>query len=261
MLQQQRLCRRGVERRGRDRRDRSGSGTDDGAEPVRLLVRDQDLTGFDPEQFVAGCVGPGGAEFHHPEFRCGQIQPGESRSGRSRRDCRQVVWLAGGQEVRLDQRARCEHAHDLASHEALGGLRIFDLIADGHRTAGLQEPGDIAGGGMIGDAAQRHLIGLVLVPRGQRDLEQARTCDRVLVEHFVEVPDAEEEDGVRILLLDLAVLPHERREVRWHPHPQRSRAPAPAGERPESPAWRGAGPVLPPRDGGPCGSVAAACAA
>src|SRR5712692_5046806 len=114
---------------------------------------------------------------------------------------------------------------------------------------------------MIGDAAQRHLIGLVLVARGQCDLEQARTLDRVLVEHFVEVSDPEEEDGVRISLLDLPVLPHERCEVRWHPHPQRSRALAPAGERRESTAWRGAGPVPPPRDGGPCGSVAAPCAA
>src|SRR5439155_3952637 len=53
-------------------------------------------------------------------------------------------------------------------------------------------------------------IFLALVPRRQRQRQRARDIDRILVEHLVEVPEAEEEDGVRIPRLDVEVLAHQR---------------------------------------------------
>jgi hypothetical protein len=52
--------------------------------------------------------------------------------------------------------------------------------------------------------------------RGERQLEGARRDERVLVEHFVEVAHAEEQDRVAMLILRVEILPHRGRRRRGH---------------------------------------------
>ena len=64
---------------------------------------------------------------------------------------------------------------------------------------------------MIRHAAHRNGRAFFLVARGQGDFEFARRSDGVLHEEFVEVAQAEHQQGVGDLLLDGVVLPHQRR--------------------------------------------------
>ena len=226
VLQQERACVRVVNGGIGDRFEDGRGEAEDGAQALGLALRDENLLRLDPEQFVAQRVRPGGAQFQHAKFGGRQVQPGEAYAGRAGRERGQVVRLARGQQIGFDQRAGRVEAHDLTPDEALRRPGVLHLIAQGHRAARPQQLGDVAGGGVIGQPAQRHLVGLVLVAGGQGDVEQARAFDGVLVEHFVEVADPEKQNRVRVLLLDLAVLPHERREIRGHPHPRHGRATA-----------------------------------
>src|SRR5262249_49987071 len=68
---------------------------------------------------------------------------------------------------------------------------------------------------------------LALLPRGQRELEQARTDLRVLEEQLIEVAEPEEQQVVRVASLQLPVLPHHRGEVgRRVPHESSERSAA-----------------------------------
>jgi hypothetical protein len=76
--------------------------------------------------------------------------------------------------------------------------------------AGADEAGDVAVGGVVGDAGHRHPQPLAHLPAGQDDVEDAGGDPGVVVEGFVEVAEAEEEDGVGEAALDLEVLAAER---------------------------------------------------
>ena len=64
---------------------------------------------------------------------------------------------------------------------------------------------------MVGHAAHGDGRALFLVAGGERDFEFARGGDGVFEEELVEIAQAEEQQGVRELLLDAVVLPHQRR--------------------------------------------------
>ena len=61
------------------------------------------------------------------------------------------------------------------------------------------------------DAAHRDVIALVTAPLGQGDIERRRRRNGVVEEHLVEVPHAEEKQGVGIGVLVLEILHHHRR--------------------------------------------------
>ena len=91
------------------------------------------------------------------------------------------------------------------------GAGVFHLIADGDAIALLDQARDVVFGGVIGDAAHRDRLAFFLVARGERDFELARGGDGVVVEEFVEIAQAEQQQRVGDLLLDAVILPHERR--------------------------------------------------
>ena len=129
-----------------------------------------------------------------------------------RRDRRQKRRLAGVEVAGVGERARRHDARHFATDEALGLLRILDLLADRDAKALAHQPREIAVGGVVGQAAHRDGAAAgVLGARRQRELEHARGGQRVLVEHLVEVAHAEEHDRVAVLPLDVEVLPHGRR--------------------------------------------------
>ena len=74
------------------------------------------------------------------------------------------------------------------AHESLGELRVLHL-----------------------HAGERDLGGPTVVARGEGQAQLARGELRVVLEHFVEVAHPEEQNGLRIPRLDLAVLLHQRR--------------------------------------------------
>ena len=85
--------------------------------------------------------------------------------------------------------------------------RRLHLLAHRHLATGADQPGDVAVGGVMGNA--RHGDGpLPLLARGEGDLEQARALVGVLEEELVEVAEAEEQEVVGVTLLELPVLQH-----------------------------------------------------
>src|SRR5439155_3448017 len=63
---------------------------------------------------------------------------------------------------------------------------------------------------MVRNTRERHALPLAHGPRGQRNLELPRHRLCVLIERFVKVAEAEEEQGVGIAALDVRVLTSER---------------------------------------------------
>ncbi len=109
--------------------------------------------------------------------------------------------------ARIGQRAGRDDTDHLSPDEllALGGC--FHLLAHRHLPPGPYEPRDVAVGGMVRNAGHRNGA-FSLLARCQRDLKQARALVGVLEEELVEVAQTEEQQVVRVALLELPVLPH-----------------------------------------------------
>ena len=84
-----------------------------------------------------------------------------------------------------------EDAGDLA-FDQFAGDGFGGLFGDGDAFAGLEQAGDVALGGVVGHAAHRGAAAV-----GEGHVEDGRGGFRVLEEHLVEVPEAEEQDHVR----------------------------------------------------------------
>ncbi len=138
------------------------------------------------------------AELHDAEAARRQVEPGEPVAAHLRRK-------HAGEEVvapLLQQRligdgARRHDAHHLALHRTLGLARLAALLADRHRFALAHQLCQI---GIERD--RRHARhgnrraggGAAL---GERDVEQLRGAARIVVEHFVEIAHAIEQQHVR----------------------------------------------------------------
>ncbi len=94
-----------------------------------------------------------------------------------------------------------DDARDFAADELLAGAGFFDLIADGDAIAASDEARDVALGRVIRDAAHGDGRAFFLVARGEGDFEFARGGDGVVEEEFVEIAEAEHEQGAGDLLL------------------------------------------------------------
>src|SRR5260370_34947885 len=98
--------------------------------------------------------------------------------------------------------------YHLAAHELFARTGQFHLHADGDLEARADQARDIAFGGVIRNAAHGNGLALFAVARGERDLQLARGDDRVFVEQFVEIAEAEEQQRVRVARLDGVILLH-----------------------------------------------------
>ena len=108
-------------------------------------------------------------------------------------------------------RARRDHFDHGTLHDAAGGLGIFDLLADRDAEAAFDQLADVALDRLHRHAGQRRLGRGAVVARGEGEAQRAGPDVGVVVEHFVEVAHAEQQDGVAVPRLDLAVLLHQRR--------------------------------------------------
>src|SRR5579859_7638820 len=110
-----------------------------------------------------------------------------------RRHGREEVVLASVENSAVCSRSRRYDADDFAADDLLARSGRFHLIADGDFESGANETCDVAVGSVIRDAAHRNRLPLFAIARGKRDLELARGEDRVFVEEFVKISEAEEE--------------------------------------------------------------------
>ena len=106
----------------------------------------------------------------------------------------------------LDHGSWRQYTDDLASHQAMSGGGILDLVAECDPQACLEQPTDIALECVVGDAGHRDAMALPQLAGRQRDAQQRRGPLGILPECFVEVAETEEHDGIRIVLLDSLVL-------------------------------------------------------
>ena len=116
--------------------------------------------------------------------------------------------------------ARGNDADDVPLHQPLCQCGVFRLLADGDLVALRDEPCNIALGAVIRHAAHGGALLRVLhvpVPGGQGQVQLPRGDDGVLVEHLVEVAEAEEEQAVPVLFLDLLVLALHRGQLSHPP--------------------------------------------
>ena len=122
------------------------------------------------------------------------------------------VAAAGLQAGAVDDGAGGDHTDDVPLHQALGLGRVLGLLADGHLVALGDEPGDVAVGGVVGDAAHGDALlrrlGLVLVTGGEGQLQLPGGGAGIVAEHLVEIAQAEKENGIRVVGLDFQILAH-----------------------------------------------------
>ncbi len=143
------------------------------------------------------------------------IEPGEAqRTARFGQASEIIVGPRVEQRV-LDQRPRCHHAHHVAAHHGFraalfGFFGRFELFANRHPEALADQPREIRLVRMPGHPAHRDLLAEMQSALGQRQIERLRRRDRVVEEHLVEVAHAIEQQGVRILPLELQILRHHR---------------------------------------------------
>ncbi len=132
-----------------------------------------------------------------------------------RRDC---GWKHdGGQEVVLllvqDAVGECHAGRhdfdDIALHDPLREPRILELFADGNPVSRFEEFGEVRFQRVVRKAGQGNLAGGAVPAPGERDAQDARGRDGIILECLEEVPHPEQQDGIRIARLDLRVLLHE----------------------------------------------------
>ena len=114
----------------------------------------------------------------------------------------EVIVRSLGKVAVVEHRPRGDHLHDVPGHETLASRRGV-LLADRHFLPRAEKTGDVGGGCMVGDPAHGD-SGAVR----QGEIEQRRALPGVGVEHLVEITQTEKEDGIRVSLLDTAVLRH-----------------------------------------------------
>ena len=119
--------------------------------------------------------------------------------------------VSGIEQGLVGQGSRGDHPDDVALDQSLGQLRVFELLADRRAEAGLDDLGQVRFERRVGEAGHRHgLIALVPIAGGQGDSQQGRGPLGILAEQLVEVSHPEEQQGVGIAGLELAILLHHR---------------------------------------------------
>ena len=148
------------------------------------------------------------------ELAGGQIEKGHAVGVLVEGEGDHVVVLTGIEGLRQHGRPRRNDFHHVPLDHAAGLLRVFDLFADGHLVPGSDEFGDVLLHGMVGHAGKRRLFpaARARIPRRERNAQFARDQPGVVAEGFVEIPHAEEENRILVLILHPGVLRHGGRE-------------------------------------------------
>lgn len=142
------------------------------------------------DAFEFAVEGGGIGEFGDAEGGGGEIDEGEAEAGADAGDGGEVVMTFRGEEAFVGVGAGAEDLGDGALDE-FARAGFLDLVADGDLASGLEEAGDVGLGGMIGQAAHGDALAL-----GEGEVEEGGAGFGIFEEEFVEVAEAEEEEGV-----------------------------------------------------------------
>ncbi len=185
---------------------------------IQQLLGAEQLARGEPVQLVRKSPGRGtAADFGHGELAGGDVTDGQSEHGRvavwaGSGHGDQVVVRLGLQHGVLEDGPGRDHPRHFPLDQPLREAGVLDLVAQGDAVAGGDEPRHVTVDRVVRDPAHRDAVPLV-VSGGEGDLQHARRGRRVLAEHLVEVAQAEEEQHVRVLALDLPILFPEGREA------------------------------------------------
>jgi hypothetical protein len=177
---------------------------------VGEAFRQQDFRGGQADQLGAQAVHGydlGG------EAAAGQGQPGQGQhfpafipGGRGQGQHGGVGLVV--QQGLVGEGAGGDDAHHLAFHRPLAGLRVADLLADGHRLPQFRQPRQILFRRVVGHAGHADGLAGGGAPGGEGDVQQAGGLLGVVMEQLVEVAHAVEQQHVGVIRLDAQVLLH-----------------------------------------------------
>ncbi len=114
----------------------------------------------------------------------------------------------------LQHRAGRNHADDAPFDQALRELGVLHLLADGDLVPVRNQPRHIGLVAVERHAAHRGALRLPAVAPREGEVQLPRHELGVVVEHLVKIAEAEKQDGVRVLLFHLEILPHHRGKCR-----------------------------------------------
>jgi hypothetical protein len=144
----------------------------------------------------------------------GEIQVCDSEAPAARRKAEEKIVPARVQVLFFEKRSRRDHPRDLAAHQTLREPRILHLVAHDDLVTQGDEARDVASHRMVGNTAEWHGVGALLVARGKGDIKKLGRAHRVLEEHLVEVPHPVQHDLLRVAVLELQVVPEHGRRGR-----------------------------------------------
>jgi len=133
---------------------------------------------------------------------------GESHEVVRGHDGREVVVGLRPQHVLVDHGARRDHAGNRAIHEPIAGGG--HLVADRDPVPGLDQPGDVAGHGVMGHTAHGRASAATELAEGQHDLQLFGGDLGVAVEQLVEVAQPEEQQRLGMLAFYVKILAPQR---------------------------------------------------
>ncbi|GIW17535.1 MAG: hypothetical protein KatS3mg064_0692 [Tepidiforma sp.] len=123
----------------------------------------------------------------------------------------EVVRPAGFERRLGGDGARSDDADDVAGDEPFDFGGVSELFANGNPVAAGDELRDVLVDSVVGHAGKGHAEVFPHRLRGEGDLEFFGDELRVVVERFVKIAEAEEEDGARVTLAEVEVLLPDRR--------------------------------------------------
>ena len=157
------------------------------------------------------------ASHRQTEFTGRQIDRRHTLFSAGARNGAQKVVARPIQQIVGEDCARCDRLDHFAPDDALGQLGVLHLFADGDAETLLHKASNVFSSCAHRHAGQRHVGSAgAVVARGEREAECARTDLRIFVEHFVEVTHPEQQDGVLMPTLYVAVLLHQGRARASH---------------------------------------------
>ena len=128
-------------------------------------------------------------------------------------DGTQIVVLVLRQHAAFDDCTRRDHTNDVPLDQSFGGGGVLHLFADSHLVALGNQAGHIDLIGMEGHAAHGGTFFLTAGLAGQGQFQFARSRQRIVIKHLIEIPYAVEKDFIGMLLLDIKILLHHGRYV------------------------------------------------
>ncbi len=158
------------------------------------------------------------AALDHPgeHFSGGDVAPAEARLFPIQADGQKKIVLLFADVGGVRHRARGDDADDVPVHQALGRLRVLQLLADRDLVALFNQPVHIDVHRVIGNAGHGRALGQTAVLPRQRQLQLPAGGDGVVKKGLVKIPDPEKQQGFRMVFFDAHVLLHHRGECRHY---------------------------------------------